>query len=269
MDQRPEFPQHDLKTRADFDALCDELRPDLHRFCARMLGDACEGEDVLQDALVLAFHRFLELKEVHSLRAWLFQVAHNKCIDHLRTRRRFEPISDAMSDAAPAPDDELAKRQRALLAFHRFTELKEVRSLRAWLFQVAHNKCIDHLRTRRRFEPISDAMSDAAPAPDDELAERQRALLAFSSLITDLPAKERASLLLKDVFDCSLEEDAEITESSLGAVKDELHLCRAKLDALGERSKAHRRRSPRANASSSIATFRPSTSAIGPACARW
>jgi RNA polymerase sigma-70 factor (ECF subfamily) len=207
MDQRPEFPQHDLKTRADFDALCDELRPDLHRFCARMLGDACEGEDVLQDALVLAFHRF--------------------------------------------------------------TELKEVRSLRAWLFQVAHNKCIDHLRTRRRFEPISDAMSDAAPAPDDELAERQRALLAFSTLITDLPAKERASLLLKDVFDCSLEEVAEITESSLGAVKAALHRGRAKLDALGERSKARRRRSPRANASSSIATFPPSTSAIGPACARW
>jgi RNA polymerase sigma-70 factor (ECF subfamily) len=51
------------------------LRPDLHRFCTRMTGSPCEGEDVLQEALVLAFYRLDELRQGASFKAWLFRIA--------------------------------------------------------------------------------------------------------------------------------------------------------------------------------------------------
>src|SRR6266545_3988906 len=49
--------------RRRFDDACARLRPDLHRFCTRMLGNPCDAEDVLQDALVLAFYRSSELRD--------------------------------------------------------------------------------------------------------------------------------------------------------------------------------------------------------------
>ena len=40
------------EARRGFNAACVALRPDLHRFCTRMTGSPCDGEDVLQEALV-------------------------------------------------------------------------------------------------------------------------------------------------------------------------------------------------------------------------
>jgi RNA polymerase sigma-70 factor (ECF subfamily) len=159
-----------LAARQGFDAACLALRPDLHRFCSRMLGDACEGEDVLQDALMLAFYRLPELRETNSLRSWLFRIAHNQCIDRLRARRRFEPYSD---------------------------------------------------ETER----------DEKVAMDDALEQKQRVERALARIAEELPPKERAAVVLKDVLECSLEETVEITESNLGAVKAALSRARTKLAA--------------------------------------
>ena len=46
------------EARADFDRLLGELRPKLHRYCARMTGSVIDGEDVLQEALVKAIEAF-------------------------------------------------------------------------------------------------------------------------------------------------------------------------------------------------------------------
>jgi RNA polymerase sigma-70 factor, ECF subfamily len=72
------------KARADFDALVADVRPQLLRYCARMTGSAVDGEDIVQDALAKVYFRLPQLGHVENLRAWLFRVAHNKALDHLR-----------------------------------------------------------------------------------------------------------------------------------------------------------------------------------------
>jgi RNA polymerase sigma factor (sigma-70 family) len=114
--------------RARLLALADELRPELHRFCARLMGSVIEGEDVVQDTLLRAFVALPDLQEAPPLRAWLFRIAHNRALDLLRSRavRKAEPI-DAASDVADSasPDAvEMLMRQEAVnTAVSRFAEL--------------------------------------------------------------------------------------------------------------------------------------------------
>ncbi|HYV65999.1 MAG TPA: RNA polymerase sigma factor [Myxococcales bacterium] len=92
---------------------------------------------------------------------------------------------------------------------------------RAWLFRVASNLWID--RTRRvREEPVE--------APEEGAAHEPRAAReAAGTLIAALSPQERAAVVLKDVFDFSLEEIAEALSTTVGAVKAALHRGRGKL----------------------------------------
>jgi RNA polymerase sigma-70 factor, ECF subfamily len=78
-------------SRAAFERLLGELRPKLHRYCARMTGSAIDGEDVVQDALIKALEAF-DSQPIASPEAWLFRIAHNTALDHLRRRTRQEGI---------------------------------------------------------------------------------------------------------------------------------------------------------------------------------
>ena len=111
--------------RARFLDLVRDLRPELHRYCARMTGSVVDGEDVVQDVLVHAYYALSELESLPELRPWLFRIAHNRAIDLLRRydRRMREPLApDVRSDAASVDDlldEQLASR--AALAW--FVEL--------------------------------------------------------------------------------------------------------------------------------------------------
>src|SRR6266404_2882719 len=82
--------------RRRFLALVDDVRPDLHRYCARMTGSIADGEDVVQDTLARAYYELSELRELPALRSWLFRIAHNRALDYLRRydRRIGEPLDD-------------------------------------------------------------------------------------------------------------------------------------------------------------------------------
>src|SRR2546423_5494409 len=100
--------------RREFLALVDELRPDLHRYCARMTGSVADGEDVVQDTLTRAYYQLAEMKDVPPLRPWLFRIAHNRAIDLLRREklRRAEPLEEALEVMDDdAPEQALARRQ--------------------------------------------------------------------------------------------------------------------------------------------------------------
>jgi RNA polymerase sigma factor (sigma-70 family) len=108
-------------------ALAGELRPDLHRYCARLLGSVIDGEDVVQDTLIRAFVALQDLDEA-PLRPWLFRIAHNRALDLLRSRevRVAEPIDAAAEVADPAQPDplEMLMRKEAVkTAVSRFLEL--------------------------------------------------------------------------------------------------------------------------------------------------
>ncbi|WP_294004259.1 sigma-70 family RNA polymerase sigma factor [Sphingomonas sp.] len=105
-----------------------ELRPELHRYCARLLGSVIDGEDVVQDTLVRAFTALQDLDDVPPLRPWLFRIAHNRALDLLRSRaiRKAEPIDVAwdVADLANIDPIEMLMRQEAVkTAVARFAEL--------------------------------------------------------------------------------------------------------------------------------------------------
>src|SRR6478672_9103519 len=75
-----------------FDRSLGELRPTLHRYCARMTGSVIDGEDVVQDAMVKAIDAFPKAGLIADLDGWLFRIAHNAALDFLRRRRRYEAI---------------------------------------------------------------------------------------------------------------------------------------------------------------------------------
>lgn len=145
------------------------LRGRLHRYCARMTGSVIDAEDVMQEALFEAYRKIETLDDPGALRPWLFRIAHNRCIDFLRTRQT---------------------RRRAEAGF-------------------AEDEII---------LPVEPAGQGA-----DRAIER---------LVIHLPPKERACVLLKDVFDHSLEEIADLVGSTVGGVKAALSRGRAKLAAL-------------------------------------
>ncbi len=79
-----------------------EARPRLHRFCARMVGSAIDGEDVVQEAMAKAIEALPGAGRIARPESWLFRIAHNAAMDELRRRkRRGPPISDmATADVA-------------------------------------------------------------------------------------------------------------------------------------------------------------------------
>jgi RNA polymerase sigma-70 factor (ECF subfamily) len=80
------------EARLAFDRLLGDLRPKLHRYCARMTGAAVDGEDVLQEALVKAIDAFPPAEPIANLEGWLFRIAHNAALDFLRRRARLEAL---------------------------------------------------------------------------------------------------------------------------------------------------------------------------------
>src|SRR3984893_18384154 len=128
-------------------------------------------------------------------------------------------------------------------AYRKLDSFDDSRPLGPWLFRIAHNRCIDFLRRREVREKAEAAAAEPEPtAPIDPpgLALDR----AVERLVINLPPKERACVLLKDVFDYSLEEIAQLVDSTVGGVKAALNRGRGKLEALEERPKANATASP-------------------------
>ena len=109
-------------------ALAGKLRPELHRYCARLTGSVIDGEDVVQDTFARALFALDELQEATPLRAWLFRIAHNRALDLLRSRaiRQAAPIETAREiadETTPDPMEALMRREAVETAVSRFVDL--------------------------------------------------------------------------------------------------------------------------------------------------
>ena len=115
--------------RADLLVEAATLRPELHRYCARLTGSVIDGEDVVQDALARALVALEGMDEPPSTpRPWLFRIAHTRALDLLRSRavRRSEPLeaaSEVADPEAPDPMETLMRREAIQTAVSRFVEL--------------------------------------------------------------------------------------------------------------------------------------------------
>jgi RNA polymerase sigma factor (sigma-70 family) len=169
---------------AELLALAGELRPELHRYCARLMGSVIEGEDVVQDTFARAFVALDELQEAPVLRPWLFRIAHNRAMDMLRSRaiRAAEPIGEVpeiVDPESPDPVEVMMRREAVETAVSRFAELPTVQrsvvilkdvldqSLEeiAGLLDLTVNAVKAHLaRGRSRLKAVN-AQAPARPAP--------------------------------------------------------------------------------------------------------
>ena len=101
------------RAREEFLTLVGSIRPELHRYCARLTGSVIEGEDIVQDTLAKAFYALAQQPTTPPLRPWLFRIAHNAAIDYLKShgRKYTDPHAD-MTDVAgyvDAPDPAIVR----------------------------------------------------------------------------------------------------------------------------------------------------------------
>ena len=189
----------------DFERLIADMRPKLHRYCARMTGSAVDGEDVVQETLIKAMTA--RDQEVANREGWLYRIAHNASLDFLRARKRraLEPLADEAGYTAcdPAPDTtslsfrtflDLPVLQRCAVVLkdvlgHSVEEIAEV----AGCTPPAAKSALQ--RGRRRLRERGD---EAAPVPRLSDADRRR-LRAFTDAFRDGDFDAVRAMLADDV----------------------------------------------------------------------
>jgi RNA polymerase sigma-70 factor (ECF subfamily) len=103
--------------REQFLAIVEGVRPELHRYCARLTGSVIEGEDIVQETLAKAFYALSLSPEVPPLRPWLFRIAHNAAIDFLKSHgRKYVDLHPAIDELAAFEDRADPAIVRAALA---------------------------------------------------------------------------------------------------------------------------------------------------------
>jgi RNA polymerase sigma-70 factor (ECF subfamily) len=120
-------------------------------------------------------------------------------------------------------------------------------NLRAWLYKIATNACLDAIRARKRRVPsmgsfaevpwltpypdrLLDEIAPSDEQPDAMLVTRESIELTFIAVIQLLPPKQRAAVILRDVLDWSAKETAALMETSVAAANSALQRGRATLE---------------------------------------
>ena len=122
-------------------------------------------------------------------------------------------------------------------AYRKLDTYDDSRPLAPWLFRIAHHRAIDHLR-RRGVREAAEARAASSETIEAETPVSDEVRQALERLVGYLPPMERACVLLKDVFEYSLEETADLVDSSVGGVKAALHRGRRKLEGMADQPAA-------------------------------
>jgi RNA polymerase sigma-70 factor (TIGR02960 family) len=208
----PGQPEAELLARAQggdgeaFGQLTSLYQRELQVHCYRILGSVADAEDALQETLVAAWRGIGGFEGRSSLRAWLYRIATNQCLNARRATRRapaalqpggagqapFPPAGPGPRLPAPASDDEPL-----------------------WL-----EPCPDDLLGE---------IPDSAPCPEARYEARESVSLAFIAALQHLPPRQRATLVLRDALGFRAAEAAGILGCSLDAVNGSLKRARAAL----------------------------------------
>jgi len=179
-----------------FRELTDPYRRELQVHCYRILGSVQDAEDLLQETLLAAWRGLDRFEERASMRAWLYKIATNRCLNALRDTGRRPPSAAAPWTGAPAPEP--TRRSEPL-----------------WLQPYP--------------DALLDDLPDAAPGPEARYESREALALAFTAGLQRLPPRQRAVLVLRDVLGYPAAEAAGMLDTTETSVNSALQRARATL----------------------------------------
>ncbi|OBA59621.1 RNA polymerase subunit sigma-70 [Mycobacterium sp. 1100029.7] len=180
-----------MPAQEDFIAHAAPFRAELIAHCYRMLGSVHDAEDLVQETYLRGWRGYQAFEERAALRTWLYRIATTACLRALENRAR-RVLPAGLGDSSVDPDTDLAGG-----AAH------------PWL------------------EPIPDAQVPATP--EDTVTARLSLRLAVMTALQELPARQRAVLILRDVVQFSAAEVAELLETTPASVNSSLQRARARL----------------------------------------
>lgn len=182
--------------RAPEFAELEAYRNELTGYCYRMLGSPFDAEDAVQDSYLRAWRSRDRFEGRSALRPWLYRIASNVCIDMLRNRRRrVRPM-----DLGPAVEP------------------------------VESNLRVPDIPW---IEPIPTAMITSEPDPADVALANESIRLAFVAALQQLPARQRAALILCEVLDWHAAEAAVLLDTTVASVNSALQRARVTLARAG------------------------------------
>jgi RNA polymerase sigma-70 factor (TIGR02960 family) len=180
-----------------FRELTQPYRRELQLHCYRILGSMQDAEDMLQETMLAAWRGLDRFERRASLRNWLYRIATNRCLNALRDASRRPPPAREFSFPVPEPT--------------RVTEP-------TWL------------------EPYPDLLLegviDATPGPYARYETKETVELAFIAALGQLPPRQRAVLVLRDVLGFHSGEVATMLATTEEAVKGALKRARATVEEL-------------------------------------
>ena len=128
-------------------------------------------------------------------------------------------------------DAEDVAAQAFLAAYESFSSFKEDGVFSAWLFTIARNKAVDHLRKNRKIADLDEAdLADPEETPETKVESSQE-LDSISRLIGALPVRDQELLRLRYVADLSYAEMAALLHRRADAVKKNVYRLLAKIKA--------------------------------------
>lgn len=181
-----------MPAQQDFIERAAPFRSELIAHCYRMLGSVHDAEDLVQETYLRGWRGYPEFEERAALRTWLYRIATTACLRALEHRAR-RVLPTGLGDASVDPG----------------TSLDGNGGTHQWL------------------EPIPDAL--LRDSPEAAVAARQSVRLAVMTALHELPARQRAVLILRDVVQFSAAEVAELLETTPAAVNSSLQRARARL----------------------------------------
>ncbi|MEV0621104.1 RNA polymerase subunit sigma-70 [Nonomuraea sp. NPDC050404] len=220
--------------RQDFAELTEAHRHELQVHCYRMLGSFADAEDMVQETMLRAWRRRETFEGRATLRAWLYRIATNACLDLLSGPARSREIATDVRDGMPMGTSRGASRgvPRGGLA----TGASAGGASAAASENVSGDVSAGSRSVFAEvpwLQPYPDRLLDlAAPTdgrPEAVVVERETIELAYLAAIQHLPPRQRAVLILRDVAGWPAEETAGALELSVAAVKSALQRARATL----------------------------------------
>ena len=192
-----------------FRTLTDPYRRELQVHCYRILGSVQDAEDIVQETLLAAWRGLESYEERDSLRAWLYRIATNRCLNALRASRRRPRELTAIPFEVPEP----TRRSEPL-----------------WLDPYP--------------DSLLEGIAETSPGPEARYETKEAVSLAFVAALQHLSPRQRAVLLLRDVLGFRAAEVAEMLGSSEVSVNSALQRARAALETRpADRDRTHMPRS--------------------------